>query len=81
MRLAALGHLQAIEAHSFHEICDAVGMGPPAGSYVPFDPVSDASMEAAAKQTLAKDATIAKTATGQEDLAAQVKRLLGTDKK
>ena len=80
MRLAMLGHLQAIEAHSFWEICDAAGMGPPAGRYVPFPPVADAAMENAAKEVLSKDGAFAQTATGQNDMGLQTKRLLGTDK-
>lgn len=80
MRLAMLGHLQAIEAHSFWEICDAAGMGPPAGGYVPFAPVADAAMETVAKEVLTKDAAVSQAATGQNDMALQVKRLLGTDR-
>nr|MBA2321325.1 hypothetical protein [Deltaproteobacteria bacterium] len=80
MRLAMLGHLQAIEAHSFWEICNAVGMGPAIGKYVPFEPVSDSAMEQAARETLHADNAFAKVATGEKDRASQVKRLLGTDK-
>ena len=77
MRLAMLGHLQAIEAHSFFEICDAVGLGPAPGKYIPFAPVSDAAMEAAATETLHKDAVFSHDATGDKDIAIQVRRLLG----
>ena len=80
MRLAMLGHLQAIEAHSFWEICDAVGMGPPAGKYVPFTPVDDDTMAAAALETLQRDGVLAQAATGQADLTKQVERLLGTNR-
>ncbi len=80
MRLAMLGHLQAIEAHSFWEICDATSLGPSAGKYIPFLPVSNSAMEWAARQTLHADQKFAKAATGEQDRASQVKRLLGTDK-
>ena len=45
--VAMLGHLQAIEAHSFWEIVDAAGLGMSAGKYVPFAP-NNSGMESAA---------------------------------
>ncbi len=78
MRLAMLGHLQAIEAHSFWEICDATALGPPIGKYVPFKPVDDGAMAGAAKKTLVKDPAFG--GLGPKDQDLQVKRLLGTDK-
>lgn len=36
--IAMIGHLQAIEAHSFWEIVDAAGLGMEPGVYVPFKP-------------------------------------------
>lgn len=81
MRLAMLGHLQAIEAHSLHEICDAIGMGPPAGQYLPFAPVEEASMKAAATELLTKDPANAEKLTGHTDIAKQIERLLYGSKK
>ena len=77
MRLAMLGHLQEIEAHSFWEIVDAAGMGDPQkGKYVPFAPVTDEAMEAAAKQSLTTDLK-GQGIDGPKDLETQIKRVLG----
>jgi hypothetical protein len=37
-------------------------------------------METVAKEVLTKDAAVSQAATGQNDMALQVKRLLGTDR-
>ena len=80
MCLAVLGRLEAIEAHSLLEICDAVGMGPPIGKDVAFQSVSNPAMEKAARATFAADNAVAKVATGENDRASHVERMLGTDK-
>lgn len=79
-RLAMLGHLQNIEAHSFHEICVAAagfgGCDYVDGKYVPFTPVSNDDMEAAAIESLAADSEFAAAVTGENDRKLQAKRLL-----
>lgn len=52
--VAMLGHLQAIEAHSFWEIVDAAGLGMSAGKYVPFPP-NDGGMRSAATEFIAQN--------------------------
>ncbi|MCA9564217.1 MAG: hypothetical protein KC561_12045, partial [Myxococcales bacterium] len=79
-RLAMLGHLQNIEAHSFHEICVAA-MGFPnceytPGAYVPFSPIPEQQMITAAMETLKKDPEFAAAVTGEKDRKLQAKRLL-----
>jgi len=44
--IAMIGHLQAIEAHSFWEIVDGAGLAMKPGKYVPFAP-HDEGMQAA----------------------------------
>ena len=76
MRLAMLGHLQAIEAHSFWEIVDASLMGnPPRGKYVPFKPVENDDMEKAALETVTNnpDAEV----DGKKDVAILTKLVVG----
>lgn len=82
-RLAMLGHLQQIEAHSFHEICVA-GAGYPnceyvAGKYVPFSPITPQQMESAAIETIKKDPEFGAAVTGTEDRKLQAKRLLNAE--
>jgi hypothetical protein len=77
--VAMLGHLQAIEAHSFWEIVDAAGIGMVPGKYTPFPPNLD-GMTSAATEFVATHAT--DIALGPGDAADKQKVLLGeTEKK
>jgi len=69
-----LGHLQAIEAHSFWEIVDAAGIGMSAGKYLPFPP-NESGMDTAADEFIAQNgyATL-----GPIDKNDAKKKLLGT---
>jgi hypothetical protein len=62
---AMLGHLQAIEAHSFWEIVQGAGLAMSAGKYTPFPP-NDGGMKAAASEFV--------DANGWGDLGANDKK-------
>lgn len=75
--VAMIGHLQAIEAHSFWEIVDAAGLGMTAGVYVPFRPNPGGMTRAGAE--FAKD-HMAGIELGPQDAAEKQQLLLGIGK-
>jgi hypothetical protein len=78
VRLALLGHLQEIQAHSFHEIMIAAnghdGCEYQPGNYVPFAPITPEEMEKVAGDFLKSGFFALKL--GSHDLSVQIHRLL-----
>lgn len=72
--VAMIGHLQAIEAHSFWEIVDAAGLPMQPGKYTPFAP-HPTGMTSAASEFVHTQAT--DIALGPGDAADKQKVLLG----
>ena len=68
-----LGHLQAIEAHSFWEIVEGAGLGMEAGKYTPFAP-NPGGMIGAGDQFINEKGY---SAFGANDKADAAKVLLG----
>jgi len=74
--VAMIGHLQAIEAHSFWEIVDGAGIGMAPGVYVPFAP-NPGGMVAAGAEFVRTQSDIE---LGPGDHAEQQRALLGQTK-
>ncbi len=75
--VAMIGHLQAIEAHSFWEIAEGAGLGMTPGVYTPFVP-HPTGMTSAATEFVGHHAT--DIALGPTDAADKHKVLLGETK-
>ncbi len=83
IRLAMIGHLQNINAHSFHEVMVAANQYPGCtyqnGKYVPLAPVDldGTVLKPLATAWLATQAEFTKDCTGTKDTALQAEVLLG----
>jgi hypothetical protein len=82
VRLAMIGHLQNIQAHSFHEVMVAASGYPGCadyepGKYVPNSPVGQEIMLEEAKKFLATQPALLTDCTGESDTELQAEVMLG----